>query len=124
VRRAVREIDPAQPVAAVRTLDEVVTAETGDARFRAQLTGVLAAIALLLAAIGVYGVVAHGVARRTREIGLRIALGATTADVVRLSAREGLRPALVGAAGPVCRERCSPPPPFAACCLEYPRSTW
>jgi putative ABC transport system permease protein len=46
----------------------------------------------------VYGVVAHGVARRTREIGLRIALGATTADVVRLSARQGLRPAVVGAA--------------------------
>jgi putative ABC transport system permease protein len=98
VRLAVRELDPLQSIGRARTLDEVVAAEAGDARFRAQLTGVLAAIALALAAIGVYGVVSHGVARRTREIGLRIALGATTADVVRLSARDGLRPALLGTA--------------------------
>ena len=65
------------------------------------LLSVFAAVALLLAAIGIYGVIAYGVAQRTREIGIRLALGASTADVRRLVVRQGMMPVLLGVAAGV-----------------------
>lgn len=99
--RAVHAIDAAQPVGAPRTLESIVAAATDDSRFRARAMGVLSALALGLALVGIYGVVAYSVGQRTREIGIRIALGASRRHIVRLSVNTGLVPALVGAAAGV-----------------------
>jgi len=96
VADAVHDIDPAQPIAGTRTLEDVVAAATGESRLRAQLTAAFAVLALLLAAIGIYAAVAYAVAQRTFEIGVRLALGARSAHIVGLSARHGLVPAAIG----------------------------
>ena len=83
-----RGIDPAVVVSDVRTLEEHTRAATFIQNMAAQLLCAFGAVAVLLAAVGLYGVVAHGVGRRTREIGLRVALGATREGVVRLFIRE------------------------------------
>jgi putative ABC transport system permease protein len=96
VRQALREVDPNLPLAGVRTLEEIVSVSVADSRFVSALLGSFGAIALGLAMVGVYGVVACSVARRTKEIGVRTALGADRQRVVGLMVQEGVRPALLG----------------------------
>lgn len=95
---AIRAIDPEQPVADIRTMVQVLDGKLTSQRFSALLLGVFAGVALLLAAVGIYSVVSFIVRGRSREIGIRTALGARTSDVLRLVIVEGLSPALVGIA--------------------------
>ena len=98
VRGAIRGLDPELPAPRLRTIGEVVDAQLAERRFQLTLVLIFAASALLLAAIGVYGVVSHTVARRTNEIGIRMALGASRWEVRLMVARQGLAPVAAGLA--------------------------
>lgn len=93
---AVQSVDPNLPLAFVMTMDQLLANSRGEDRFRAFLFGVFAAIALVLAALGIYGVMSFAVAQRTHEIGLRMALGSGQDRVLALVMREGMSLALVG----------------------------
>jgi ABC-type antimicrobial peptide transport system permease subunit len=96
VRREIHQVDPNLAVFQMRTMDQLLDRSTADRRFNMLLFLAFAALALLLAAIGLYGVVSYAVAQRTTEIGIRMALGATPGDVSRLILMQGLKPALIG----------------------------
>jgi putative ABC transport system permease protein len=98
VESVIRSIDANQPVSHVQPLDELVGASVNGRRLALFLIGGFATLALLLAAVGVYGVTSYSVAQRTREIGIRMALGATPAAVRRMVLRSGLGMTVVGAA--------------------------
>lgn len=98
VRRAIHNIDPAQPVAQVRTMEEILGDTYGRQRFAATLLAGFSIAALLVAAIGIYGVLAYSVTERTREIGIRAALGADPRRIVRLVVTSGARFVLAGVA--------------------------
>ena len=95
---AVGAIDPGQPVGSVRTMAQSMDRGVASQRFSALLLGIFGGIALVLAAVGIYSVLSYIVRGRSREIGIRTALGARTSDVVRLVLIEGMGPALVGIA--------------------------
>lgn len=98
VSRAVWDFAKDQPITNVSTVEHTIAVQTGDSRLQAVLLNVFAGIGLALALLGVYGVVAYSVARRTREIGIRVALGARRGQVLRMVIRQGFVLAVIGVA--------------------------
>ncbi len=98
VREAVRSLDPSLPVAKVRVMEDVVAAATSRPRFLTLILGLFSVLALVLAAVGIYGVISYSVAQRTAEFGIKIALGADPAMLLRQVLRQGM---LLGVAGMV-----------------------
>jgi predicted permease len=98
IRQAVHDVDPNQPISDAKTMDARITESLGPQRFAMRLLAVFAALAILLAAVGLYGLISYNVAQRTNEIGLRMALGANPSEVLRLVLGEGVKLLLTGAA--------------------------
>jgi putative ABC transport system permease protein len=98
LRSALAEIDPNEPLVKARTMEDNMAATVAQPRFRTWLIGIFAGLALLLAAVGIYGVMSYSVTQRTSEIGIRVTLGAQPVDVFRIVVGEGLRFALIGVA--------------------------
>jgi predicted permease len=96
IRGEVQSVDPGIPVFAVRTLNEVVAKSLADRRFALTILAVFAGVALLLASIGIYGVMAYTFSQRTHEIGVRVALGAQRADILRMALGEGMLLVAIG----------------------------
>jgi putative ABC transport system permease protein len=95
-RREVQAVDPNLPVFGVRALDDMLSDSLSQRRFSAQLMAAFAALAILLAGVGIYGVLAYSISQRTREIGVRMALGARRSEVMRMIFWQGGRLILVG----------------------------
>jgi putative ABC transport system permease protein len=98
LRSAVWSVDSQQPVARTRSMDDLIESNVADRKRPMILLGAFAALALVLACIGVYGVLAYSVEQRTREIGIRVAIGASPSEVTRMILGQGLRLGLLGLA--------------------------
>jgi len=96
VRDAIRQVDVELAIPTIRTMDAVVAASVAQRRFQMNLVVLFAGIAMLLASLGIYGVVSYSVAQRTNEFGIRLALGAQPGQIRRLVFRQGLTPVAVG----------------------------
>jgi predicted permease len=102
VSNAVHQVDREIPLRDIQTMDDMVANSLTQQRFNMLLLGAFAALALLLAAVGIYSVLSYSVKRRVREIGIRLALGARLRDVLRMVVFEGMRPTLIGLAIGAC----------------------
>ncbi len=96
VRHAVTSVDPSQPITEIRTMDQLLSQAVSPRRLNMLLLAVFAAIATVLAAIGIYGVMAYGVTQRFHEIGVRMALGAEPSDVLKMVVTDGMKLAVAG----------------------------
>ena len=96
VRDAVRSVDPDQPISGVNNMEALLSQSVGQRRLSMMLLSLFSGIALVLASIGIYGVMSYSVTQRSRELGVRIALGADRGDVLRLVLRQGMKLALIG----------------------------
>lgn len=95
-RRIIATVDPAQPISSVRTMDDLIDLDVADRHQQMLLLGGFAALALILASVGLYGVLSYAVTQRSRELGLRIALGASTGSVMRMVVGRGLALTAIG----------------------------
>lgn len=98
VRQEVEKMDPNVPVHSISSMDQIIARSVADRRFALELLGVFATVALLLAAVGIYGVMSYSFSQRTHEVGIRVALGAQRLDILRMALGDGMRIVIIGLA--------------------------